>query len=53
MGLHGGDGVTMDFPIQRIHRDGVTAMVAGGSPAILKNSIAAQIFPHRRFPQTR
>ena len=51
--LHGGDGVTMDFPIQRIHRDGVTAMVAGGSPAVLKNSIAAQIFPNRRFPQTR
>lgn len=51
--LHGGDGVTMDYPIQRIHRDGVTAMVAGGSPAVLKNSIAAQIFPHRRFPQTR
>jgi butyryl-CoA dehydrogenase len=53
MTLHGGDGVTMDFPIQRIHRDGVTAMVAGGSPAVLKNSIAAQLFPHRRFPQTR
>jgi butyryl-CoA dehydrogenase len=53
MVLHGGDGVTMDFPIQRLHRDGVTAMVAGGSPAVLKNSIAAQIFPHRRFPQTR
>ena len=53
MVLHGGDGVTMEYPIQRIHRDGVTAMVAGGSPAVLKNSIAAQIFPHRRFPQTR
>lgn len=50
--LHGGDGVTLDFAIQRLHRDGVSAMVAGGSPPVLKNAIAAQLFPHRRFPQT-
>jgi hypothetical protein len=26
-------------------------MVAGGSPPILRNAIAAQIFPGRRFSQ--
>jgi butyryl-CoA dehydrogenase len=51
--LSGGDGATMDFPIQRIHRDGVAAMVAGGSPPVLRNAIASQLFPHRRFSQTR
>ncbi|WP_176593989.1 acyl-CoA dehydrogenase family protein [Sphingobium sp. EM0848] len=49
--LHGGDGVTMDFPVQTAMRDAVSAMVAGGAPAVLKNAIAAQLFPHRRFPQ--
>jgi len=49
--LHGGDGVTMAFPIQAVLRDAVTAMVAGGAPEVLKNAIAAQLFPHRRFSQ--
>ena len=49
--LHGGDGVTMDFPVQNVLRDAVTAMVAGGAPAVLKNAIAAQLYPHRRFSQ--
>ena len=49
--LHGGDGTTLDFPIQRIHRDAVTAMVAGGSPPVLRNAIDAQLFPHLRFSQ--
>jgi butyryl-CoA dehydrogenase len=49
--LHGGDGVTMDFPAQLVLRDAVTAMVAGGAPAVLKNAIAAQLYPHRRFSQ--
>jgi butyryl-CoA dehydrogenase len=49
--LHGGDGATLDFPIQRLHRDAVAAMVAGGSPPVLRNSIAAQLFPSRRFRQ--
>ena len=52
MVLSGGDGATLDFPVQRLHRDAVAAMVAGGSPPVLKNAIAAQLFPHRRFPQT-
>src|SRR5262249_23703715 len=49
--LHGGDGVTMDWPVQIALRDAVSAMVAGGAPAVLKNAIAAQLFPHRRFSQ--
>ena len=49
--LHGGDGVTMDFPVQNVLRDAATAMVAGGAPAVLKNAIAAQLYPHRRFSQ--
>jgi butyryl-CoA dehydrogenase len=50
--LHGGYGVTMDYPIQRIHRDAISSIVAGGSPAVLRNGIAAGLFPDRRFPQT-
>lgn len=51
MVLCGGDGTTLDFPVQRLHRDAVAAMVAGGSPPVLKNSLASQLFPHRRFSQ--
>lgn len=50
--LHGGYGVTTDYPIQRIHRDAIASVVAGGAPAVLRNSIAAMIFPNHRFPQT-
>jgi butyryl-CoA dehydrogenase len=49
--LHGGDGVTKEFPVQTVLRDAVTALVAGGAPAVLKNTIAAQLYPHRRFSQ--
>jgi butyryl-CoA dehydrogenase len=49
--LHGGDGVTKEFPVQTALRDSVTALVAGGAPAVLKNTIAAQLYPHRRFSQ--
>jgi butyryl-CoA dehydrogenase len=51
--LHGGYGVTMDYPIQRLHRDAISSIVAGGAPAVLRNSVAAMLFPERRFPQTR
>ena len=53
MELHGGYGTTMDYPIQRLHRDAVSAVVAGGAPAVLRNSIASMLFPDVRFPQTR
>jgi butyryl-CoA dehydrogenase len=49
--LHGGYGVTLDYPIQRIHRDAISNVVAGGAPAVLRNGIAAGLFPDRRFPQ--
>jgi len=51
--LHGGYGVTTDYPIQRIHRDAISSIVAGGAPAVLRNSVAQMIFPGRKFPQTR
>ena len=51
--LHGGDGVTMDFPVQTALRDAITALVAGGAPAVLKNALAAQLYPHRRFSQKK
>lgn len=51
--LMGGKGVTSVTATQRIVRDGVTNVVAGGAPAVLRNSIAASLFPDRRFPQTR
>jgi butyryl-CoA dehydrogenase len=47
--LHGGYGVTLDYPIQRIHRDAISNVVAGGAPAVLRNTIAAGLFPGRRF----
>jgi butyryl-CoA dehydrogenase len=50
--LHGGYGVTTDYAIQRIHRDAITNVVAGGAPAVLRNAVAAGLFPERRFPQT-
>ncbi|BBY80202.1 acyl-CoA/acyl-ACP dehydrogenase [Mycolicibacterium pulveris] len=51
MELHGGYGPTTDFAIQRIHRDCVTNVVAGGAPAVLRNGVAAGLFPDRKFPQ--
>lgn len=51
--LMGGVGVTTDSLTQRLHRDAVTNVVAGGAPAVLRNSIASQIFPGLKFPQTR
>ncbi|MUL65903.1 isovaleryl-CoA dehydrogenase [Mycobacterium sp. CBMA 234] len=51
MELHGGYGPTTDYAIQRIHRDCVTNVVAGGAPAVLRNGVAAGLFPDRRFSQ--
>jgi butyryl-CoA dehydrogenase len=50
--LHGGYGVTTDYAIQRIHRDAISNVVAGGAPAVLKNGVAAGLFPEHRFSQT-
>lgn len=43
--LHGGYGATSGYSIERIHRDVVATIVAGGSPPVLRNSIAALILP--------
>ena len=53
MELHGAHGTTLDSRIQRLHRDAASAMVAGGAPAVLRNTIASILFPDNRFPQTR
>lgn len=49
--LHGGLGVTADYAIQRIHRDTVTNVVAGGAPAVLRTGVASGLFPDLRFDQ--
>jgi butyryl-CoA dehydrogenase len=49
--LQGGHGTTTDCFSQRIHRDSLVCKVAGGSTQVLRNVIAQQIMPHRRFPQ--
>jgi butyryl-CoA dehydrogenase len=49
--LQGGQGTTLDSCSQRIHRDSLVCKVAGGSIQVLRNVIAAQLMPHRKFPQ--
>jgi butyryl-CoA dehydrogenase len=49
--LQGGHGTTTDCFAQRIHRDSLVCRVAGGSPQVLRNVIAQQLMPHRKFPQ--
>jgi butyryl-CoA dehydrogenase len=49
--LHGGHGATTDSAIQRIHRDVVATIVAGGSPPVLRNSLAMELLPGHRFSQ--
>lgn len=51
--LHGGYGATADYAIERIHRDVVATIVAGGSPPVLRNSIAASILPGVKISQRR
>ncbi|MBI2864756.1 MAG: acyl-CoA/acyl-ACP dehydrogenase [Chloroflexi bacterium] len=48
--LHGGDGLTTDFPIQRLWRDARMAPTGGGSSYILKNLIAGRLL-NRKFDQ--
>jgi butyryl-CoA dehydrogenase len=51
--MHGGYGATKDFVIERIHRDVVATIVAGGSPPVLRNSIANELIPDVRLSQRR
>jgi butyryl-CoA dehydrogenase len=49
--LHGGQGTTSECFSQRIHRDSLICKVAGGSPQVMRNVIASQLMPNRRFSQ--
>lgn len=49
--LHGGYGATKGYAVERLHRDVVATIVAGGSPPVLRNSIAAQLLPGQRLSQ--
>ena len=49
--LQGAHGTTTDSFAQRIHRDSLVCTVAGGSPQIMRNVIAQQLMPNRRFSQ--
>ncbi len=51
--LHGGDGCTMPFPIQRLWRDAMVLPIAGGTVHMLKNAIAQWIVPERRLARPR
>ncbi|HEV8296276.1 MAG TPA: acyl-CoA dehydrogenase family protein, partial [Acidimicrobiales bacterium] len=51
--IFGGEGTTMDNPAQRIHRDSLICRIAGGAPQVIRNTIASQLLPHRRFSQRR
>ena len=46
MQLHGGNGYTEDFGLECLHRDAHGWAIAGGTPAIQRVRIAAEIFGH-------
>lgn len=49
--LQGGHGTTTESRAQRVHRDSLVCRVAGGSPQVLRNVIAQQLMPNRKFSQ--
>ena len=51
--MHGGDGYTMAYPIQRIWRDSLVLPLGGGTIQILKNAIAQWIVPERKLERPR
>jgi butyryl-CoA dehydrogenase len=51
--LQGAYGTTTESFSQRIHRDSLVNKVAGGSVQVLRNVIAGQLMPDRKFPQRR
>jgi butyryl-CoA dehydrogenase len=51
--LQGAYGTTMESFAQRIHRDSLVNKVAGGSVQVLRNVIAGQLMPDRKFSQRR
>jgi alkylation response protein AidB-like acyl-CoA dehydrogenase len=54
MQLHGGNGYTEEYGIERLHRDAHGWAIAGGTPAIQRVRIASEIFGRtfRQRPET-
>ena len=52
MQLHGGNGYSEEFGIERLHRDAHGWAIAGGTPAIQRTRIAAELLG-RTFSQRR
>jgi alkylation response protein AidB-like acyl-CoA dehydrogenase len=54
MELHGGNGYTEEFGIERLHRDSHGWALAGGTPSIQKLRIASELLgrtsSHRQAP---
>jgi len=44
MQMHGGNGYTVEYGLERLHRDAHGWAIAGGTPAIQKVRIASEIF---------
>jgi alkylation response protein AidB-like acyl-CoA dehydrogenase len=44
MQLHGGNGYTEEYGIERLHRDAHGWAIAGGTPAIQRVRIASELF---------
>lgn len=44
MQMHGGNGYTVDYGLERLHRDAHGWAIAGGTPAIQRTRIASEIF---------
>ena len=47
MQIHGGDGVTKDYLVEHSYRDVIVASYGGGTAAVMKNVIAAQLLGER------
>jgi alkylation response protein AidB-like acyl-CoA dehydrogenase len=45
--MHGGDGTSLAYPVQRAHRDSQICAFGGGTAEILKNVIASQLLGER------
>jgi alkylation response protein AidB-like acyl-CoA dehydrogenase len=50
MQLHGGNGYTEEYGIERLHRDAHGWAIAGGTPAIQRVRIASELYG-RQFNQ--
>jgi alkylation response protein AidB-like acyl-CoA dehydrogenase len=50
MQMHGGNGYTVEYGVERLHRDAHGWAIAGGTPAIQRVRIASELF-NRSFDQ--